>query len=145
MNTDVDLSARAADEIMAWLGRRRMSKSQLARHLGVSHTWVTNRINGSQEIGLNELQRIAAALNVEIGELIPQRSGRLITTADAQAEPRAGTNAHSTRPAERPSLSGQRQRAEGRESSRRPARTVPLIPELMTDDVMAELLEPQAA
>lgn len=81
MSPDVTLSETAAEEILAMLARRRMSKSALARLLGVSHTWVTNRLSGDQEIGLNELQRIAEILDVDVTDLLPRESeGRVITT-----------------------------------------------------------------
>lgn len=111
--------------------------------MGASPSWVNFRLTGAQPINLDDLQRIAAALELDPMDLFPR--GGLITAAGPQADPRAGTNARSTRPAERPNLSGQRKRADERESTRRPARTVPMIPELMTDDVMAELLDARAA
>lgn len=95
MSTDVTLSETAAEEILAMLARRRMSKSGLARLLGVSHTWVTNRLSGDQEIGLNELQRIAAILGVEVTDLLPRPNpGRVVATVNAQGLP----NVHSDRP-----------------------------------------------
>lgn len=69
------------------LVRRRMNKSALARQLGVSHTWVTNRLSGQQEIGLNELQRIAAILDVEITDLLPRPTpGRVIATVPTTSD-----------------------------------------------------------
>lgn len=70
---DIDeptLSQRAAEAIRRELGGLGWSKSELARRLGVSHTWVTNRLACHQEISLNELQRIAAALEVDITDLL---------------------------------------------------------------------------
>lgn len=76
MRDNESLSDLAAEEIRAQLGRRNMNKSELARKLGVSHTWVTNRLTGAQEIGLNDLEQIAAALGVSVMDLIPaQRAG----------------------------------------------------------------------
>lgn len=69
---ETTLSARVADEVRAMLGRRSVNKSELARRLGVSHTWVTNRLAGHLEIGLDELERIAQALDVEILDLLPK-------------------------------------------------------------------------
>jgi len=65
------MSAKAAEEIRALLGRRGMNKAELARRLEVSHTWVTNRLTGDQEIGVNELHRIAQALGVKARDLLP--------------------------------------------------------------------------
>lgn len=53
------------------MARRRISGRQLAQQLGVSPAWVSYRLSGSQEIGLNDLQRIATALSVQVGDLLP--------------------------------------------------------------------------
>jgi len=74
MSTDTAMTGQVAEEILAVLGRRRMNKSELARRLGVSHTWVTNRLSGDQEIGVNELQRIAAILGVTASDLVPRNT-----------------------------------------------------------------------
>lgn len=55
------------------LARRRVSGRELARRLGVSSPWVSNRLTGHLEIGLDELQRIADALEVEVADLLPRR------------------------------------------------------------------------
>src|SRR5690554_4433352 len=73
------LSERVAEEIRAMLARRRVSGRELARRLGVSSPWVSNRLTGHLEIGLDELQRIADALEVEVADLLPRpvyRDGR---------------------------------------------------------------------
>lgn len=81
MTTDT-LSARVAEEVRAMLARRGVNKSELARQLGVSHTWVTNRLAGHQEIGLNDLDRIAEVLGVNIADLLP-RSARMGTNGSS--------------------------------------------------------------
>lgn len=63
---DGSLSAKVADEIRAWLGRRRMSQAQLARELGVSAPWVSYRLGGTQPIDLNDMERICAVLDVDV-------------------------------------------------------------------------------
>jgi transcriptional regulator with XRE-family HTH domain len=73
--SDATLSERVAEEINAMLARRRMNKSELARRLGVSHTWVTNRLSGTQPIDLNVLDRIARALDVPVQSLLPEEVG----------------------------------------------------------------------
>lgn len=57
------------------LARRGMSKSQLARKLNVSHTWVTNRLSGAQSIDLNDLEAIAKELDVPVQALLPNDPG----------------------------------------------------------------------
>lgn len=71
MDATERLSGRVADAIRRELGGRNLTKSELARRLGVSHTWVTNRLAGHQEIGLDELERIATALEVQVADLLP--------------------------------------------------------------------------
>jgi DNA-binding Xre family transcriptional regulator len=66
----------AIDMIKSWIGRRDLNKSELARRLDVSHTWVSNRLAGNQELTLNELERIATALDVDVADLLPARADR---------------------------------------------------------------------
>jgi transcriptional regulator with XRE-family HTH domain len=82
MSNSETLSARVAEEIRAMLARRRVSGRELARRLAVSSPWVSNRLTGHQEIGLNDLERIADALSVEVTELLPladQPAERVLT------------------------------------------------------------------
>lgn len=65
------LSQATAAEIRAEMARQRITGSALAAELDVSTAWVSYRINGHQEIGLNDLERIATALGVPIGRLMP--------------------------------------------------------------------------
>lgn len=74
MSMDRSLSAQVADEVRAMIGRRDSSKAELARRLDVSHTWVTNRLAGHVPISLDDLQRIAEALDVQITDLLPSRA-----------------------------------------------------------------------
>lgn len=76
MNIDVqpgemDMSGKVAEEIRAMMGRRRMSGRDLARALEVSPSWVSYRLTGSQEIGVNDLARIAQVFGVPLAELLP--------------------------------------------------------------------------
>lgn len=65
------LSQATAAEIRAEMARRRISGAAVAAALDVSTAWVSYRINGKQEIGLDELERIAAVLGVPVGQLMP--------------------------------------------------------------------------
>jgi transcriptional regulator with XRE-family HTH domain len=68
------LSDYVAGEIRAMIGRKRTSGRELAGRLGVSRSWVSYRLTGNTEITLNDLERIADALDVEITALLPVRS-----------------------------------------------------------------------
>lgn len=61
----------AAKEIAALLDERRMSQRELARQLGVSQPWVQGRIAGETAITVADLERIAAALDVPLADLLP--------------------------------------------------------------------------
>ena len=70
------------------LARRRISGRQLAEKMGVSRSWISYRLTGSQEIGLNDLERIADALGVDVYDLLPARGGRSVNYASSPATPR---------------------------------------------------------
>lgn len=65
------LSSRVAEEIRVALARQRKTQRSLADDLGVSAMWVSTRLSGVQEIGLNDVERIARALNISVAHLIP--------------------------------------------------------------------------
>ena len=128
MSDDYSLSESAADLISATLGLARMSRSELARRLGVSHTWVSYRLNGQQEIGLNDLQRIAGVLGVSAHDLLPPRPDdddgqgpvatvtrlqpRILARGAASRRQRTGRSSYYARATERPTDSRPTGRAE---------------------------------
>jgi transcriptional regulator with XRE-family HTH domain len=69
--SQVSLSEQVAEEIRAMLARQRMTQRAMAQELGVSVPWVNYRLTGNQEIGLNDLERMAGVLNVGVSELLP--------------------------------------------------------------------------
>lgn len=75
MSTDVQhsgsLSDRVAEEIRALLARKRMTGRELARRLGVSPSWISYRLTGTQPIDFNDAARIAEALDVPVVALLP--------------------------------------------------------------------------
>lgn len=109
------LSDAVAKEIRVLLVRRDMKQTDLAVLMDVSEMWVSRRLRGAQPIDLNDLQRFADALNVEVHELLPrsdtprQNEGRVLTTVgttEARAD-RANQGLHRRHPrpnhnAERP-------------------------------------------
>lgn len=60
------LTEIVAAEIRAWIGRRGIRQSQLARELGVSEQWISVRLRGVQPIGVDDLERIADVLGVPV-------------------------------------------------------------------------------
>jgi transcriptional regulator with XRE-family HTH domain len=79
MSTDVTpevrqtpLAVGVAEEIRALLGRRQIRQSQLARQLQVTEQWLSVRLRGLHPLDLNDFDRIARELKVEIIDLIPK-------------------------------------------------------------------------
>ena len=61
-----------AAEIRSYMGRRDVSRAELARRLGVENSWIGKRLNGQTEIGVPDLYRIARALGVNMVDLLPR-------------------------------------------------------------------------
>jgi len=91
--TRTSLNDEVASEIRAWLGRRRLTGRQLAAKMGASQTWTATRLRGEQEMTLSDLERIAAALEVDILDLLPvrqERGGTIKKRSPAPALPAPG-------------------------------------------------------
>jgi transcriptional regulator with XRE-family HTH domain len=58
-------------EIKVTMVRAGVSGRQLARRLGVSQTWISTRLNGTTPLDLDDMERIAAALDVSVLQLMP--------------------------------------------------------------------------
>jgi Predicted transcriptional regulator len=121
------LSERVAEEVRAMLARRRVSGRKLADQLGVSPSWVSYRLTGAQPIDLNDLERIASALNVEVIDLLPRgprpSEGRTVVVA---GEPRRSTTVANHTLATRPHLTGHPKPFAPHDSTRRPVRLSPV-------------------
>ena len=59
-----------ASNIVDNLGKSRKSQIDLAHHLGISNQVMSDMLDGSQTINAVKLQKIAAFLNVPMGELV---------------------------------------------------------------------------
>lgn len=107
----ISLSASVGKEIRKLLIDLDMALVDLAARMGENEMWVSRRLRGSVPIDLNDLERIARALHVDIAELFPQREGRLIAVGATHRAPRGGdlTTAHSPL-AKRPGTLGPRGR-----------------------------------
>lgn len=66
------LTDLVAEEVRAIMGRRRKTGAALARQLGVSQMWVSDRLRGVQPFDLGDLERIAGVLEVEVADLLPR-------------------------------------------------------------------------
>jgi len=69
----VRLSDQVAEEIRVLLVRRRRSASDLARQIGMTQPYLSRRLTGEVALDLDDLQRIAGALEVDVRDLLPAR------------------------------------------------------------------------
>lgn len=60
-----------AANVRAELGRQNMSRAELARRLDVAEMWLSRRLTGRTPITVEDLGRIATALGVPAGSLLP--------------------------------------------------------------------------
>lgn len=106
---DEMLSERVAEEIRVVMARRKMRQSQLARQMGSNEQWLSVRLRGVQEIGLNDLGRIADALGMSASQIVAAAVGTKadtigypgddeITHSERHGEPHLLTKSHLMRP-----------------------------------------------
>lgn len=80
MSTPIDVERyrlTVAEEVRVWLARRRMSGVKLAELIGRSQVYVSRRLRGEVPFDTDDMARVAAALNVEVVDLIPPRGSKL--------------------------------------------------------------------
>lgn len=118
------LTDRVAARIRAVMGWQMVRQSHLARRLGENDTWLSMRLRGLIPINLNELQRIADALNVEAADLLPRSSDEhVVTTVGQPGEGKIRRTKFRQSPlTSRPRPSGHPKRTQPHPSTRRPAR-----------------------
>ena len=75
VTTTTTLGERVTEEIRVALARRRLSATELAQRMGVSQSYLARRMTGAQPLSLDDLQRIATALGVNVVDLIPRPDG----------------------------------------------------------------------
>jgi len=83
-----------AGEVRAVLARKRMSQRQLAAALGVTQPIIWRRMRGEVPFTGEELQRIAAVLNVPTSSFFgetPPTTGSIQTPAEATPHASAGS------------------------------------------------------
>jgi transcriptional regulator with XRE-family HTH domain len=57
-------------EIRVWMARRHMNQSELAVRVGEAQPWVSKRLSGTVGLGVDDLVRIAKALEVPASEFL---------------------------------------------------------------------------
>lgn len=58
-------------EIRAEMGRQKRSGRAVAEAMGVSHMYLSRRLNGQTPFDTADLERLAAALDVPVSKLLP--------------------------------------------------------------------------
>lgn len=64
------LSDRVAEELRALLARRQTTPTALAKLVGVSQTYIWRRLSGEVAFDLDDLDKIAAVLEIETADLL---------------------------------------------------------------------------
>ena len=83
------LAEVVADNVRAFAGRRRLTRSELARMIGMNYTAAGSRWRGEMEWRLSELPSVANALCVTINDLMtPPRGVELRPRQDSNLQPR---------------------------------------------------------
>lgn len=86
MTTDIlaraetELAAKVMVEVGGLLGRRRMSQADFARLLKVRPMWISDRFTGRVKLTVEDMDRMATALGVEVIELLPRPTRRVTET-----------------------------------------------------------------
>ncbi|GGK89547.1 hypothetical protein GCM10012284_24340 [Mangrovihabitans endophyticus] len=68
------LREHVAEEIRVLLARKRMSGSELARRTGIKQSTMSRRMTGETAFDMDDLEAIAAVLEVEVADLLPKTS-----------------------------------------------------------------------
>ena len=70
------LTETVAGEVRAELGRRNISRVELAARLGISRTALWNRLRGETEFSISELEKVAEFLGVPVSQFVSPVSTR---------------------------------------------------------------------
>ena len=73
MDTPSNARYLVAEEIRAHMARRRIKQAQIALVTGKSQSYVSRRLTGDVPFDLDDLENIAALMDVPITDLFPRR------------------------------------------------------------------------
>ena len=90
------LREQVAEEVRALLARKRMTGADMAVAIERSPMYVSRRVRGEVPFDLDDIQRIAEVLGVEIGELFPHRGEGANRDFDVAPAERTVTERHSS-------------------------------------------------
>jgi len=71
------LSEAVAERLRVEMAIKPMRPAELARHLGVSHTYISRRVSGDVVMDLRDVERIAHALGISPARLLAPVSAAL--------------------------------------------------------------------
>jgi transcriptional regulator with XRE-family HTH domain len=83
----LDRMSEMADRLRAMRAAAGLSQPQLARKLGVSQAWVSNRETGRAQVKTADLDRVAAALGLQAEVVMLPRGSMALASAAAEASP----------------------------------------------------------
>jgi transcriptional regulator with XRE-family HTH domain len=90
------LREQVAEEVRALLARKRMTGADMAIAIERSPMYVSRRVRGEVAFDLDDIQRIAEVLGVEIGDLFPHRERGSSQNFDLAPAGAAATVGHSS-------------------------------------------------
>lgn len=70
------LSLQVALEISSLMTRRGITGQALSRKLNVAQSWISDRLRGNRAITVDDLERLADALDVNVLDLFPRTQSR---------------------------------------------------------------------
>jgi transcriptional regulator with XRE-family HTH domain len=94
------------------IARRRLSAVQLAKLMGVSQPYLSRRLNGSVAFDLDDLERIARSLDIEVMRLLTAANEAAAGLNNSSSSPQVQTTQHVVRTTpDHPAVSTRRDRA----------------------------------
>lgn len=116
--TGMSLRERTAEEIRVLLARRNISAAELARRTQMKQPYVSRRMTGEVAWDVDDLEKIAAALSVEVADLLPRSAeGRTVVVG---GDTRRQTTVPKAELAKQPRLNGRPANPVPKQSTRRP-------------------------
>ena len=68
----LDYRRAVADEVASWMGRRRTSRRDLAKKMGVNHSWLSRRLDAEVAFDTDDLLCLAELLGCDMGDFLPE-------------------------------------------------------------------------
>lgn len=108
-----------AEEIRVLLTRKRMSGAELGRRTGIKQSSISRRLTGETAFDMDDLEAIAAVLEVSVADLLPKTVGVGGSLKDGYVPATRSVDPLKARPISGGPFSG------GRRDSARPVSSVP--------------------